>query len=228
MYCSCKFKKWDRELGREGGEEREGGRVSGNEREREGDKLFFSRILPSAVFGAALLGLVEGQTIRSRVQGHQPIPSPSLFSRRRGTLASYVFLRIKWDKSWEKALSTRKLFQIQEIIIIIRVHFDLPQSLFSHKSLSPLHPHVFPREWVGPASCLTISPRPRPSRFPAELGCSLNFQCWFDFLQWYHMLLCKQSTWSGQTKEHVCVLQTTPLSREREPRQERARPARAL
>lgn len=46
--------------------------------------------------------------------------------------------------------------------------------------------------------------RPWPSRFPAELGCSLNFQCWFNFLQWYHMLLCKQSTWSGQTKEHVC------------------------
>lgn len=46
--------------------------------------------------------------------------------------------------------------------------------------------------------------RPWPSRFPAEPGCSLNFQCWFDFLQWYHMLLCKQNTWSGQTKEHVC------------------------
>lgn len=35
VYCSSKFKKWDRELGREGGEEREGGRVRGNERERE-------------------------------------------------------------------------------------------------------------------------------------------------------------------------------------------------
>lgn len=60
------------------------------------------------------------------------------------------------------------------------------------------------REGAGPASCFIPSPRPRPSRFPAELGCSLNFQRWFDFLQRYHTLLCKQSTWSGQTKEHVC------------------------
>lgn len=58
----------------------------------------------------------------------------------------------------------------------------------------------------GSRACLLLHhfTRPWPSRFPAKLGCSLNFQCWFGFLQWYHMLLCKQSTWSGQTKEHVC------------------------
>lgn len=71
----------------------------------------------------------------------------------------------------------------------------------------PPTPHSSPRASPGGSrACLPLQPftRPRPSRFPAELGCSLNFQCWFDFLQWYHMLLCKQSTWSGQTKEHVC------------------------
>lgn len=81
-----------------------------------------------------------------------------------------------------------------------------PAVPFIQKSLcpsgAPTPAHL--REGVGPVSSSITSPRPRPSRFPAELGCSLNFQRWFDFLQWYHMLLCKQSTWSGQTKERVC------------------------
>lgn len=57
----------------------------------------------------------------------------------------------------------------------------------------------------SPVSPASPPPRPsQPSQFPAGLGCSLNFQRGSDFLQWYHMLLCKQSTWSDQTKDLVC------------------------
>lgn len=144
--------------------------------------------------------------------GAPALPLSLSTPRRRGTLASYVFVRIKWDKGCEKALSTIKLFQIQQIIIVIKVHFPSQagpagycrkpspsvlgpgnlQSPFSRKAVSRAFPQraVLLREGGGPASCFSSSPRPWPSRFPAEPGCSLNFQCWFDFLQWYHMLLC--------------------------------------
>ena len=90
MYCSCKFKKWDRELGREGGEEREGERVGGM-RGKERQAVCFRHFAIPPVFGAALLGLVEGQTIRSRVQGHQPFPLP-LYSPEGEALWHHMFL----------------------------------------------------------------------------------------------------------------------------------------
>lgn len=147
----------------------------------------------------------------------------------------------------EKPLPTIKLFQIQMIIIIIKVHFPSQAGLVGYRrkpsqwalgasnlqatlsqiALAPLsasHHPLLLREGVQPASCLLTSSRPWRSRFPAELGCSLNFQCWFDFLQWYHMLLCKQSTWSRQTKEHVCC-KPSPYHGSAELRQERAGPA---
>lgn len=79
--------------------------------------IIVSCVLPSVVVGASPLGLLEGQTDFVRVSG-APVLSSSLFTpRRRGTLPSYAFVRVKRHKSCEK------LFQIQEIIIITKIHF---------------------------------------------------------------------------------------------------------
>lgn len=122
----------------------------------------------------------------------------SLFTpKSRGILPPYVFVMIQIDKGCEKALSTIKLFQIQEIIIITRVHCGSEAGLVAYEENPPsVHlvpetcsrlgaeerPHSVPR--IPGCSRLPRQhfTRPWPSRFPAELGCSLNFQCWFDFL----------------------------------------------
>ena len=200
----CNLKKWDRERAWEGWRKRE--RQPASQR----DGFCFMHFAISHVWSCPA-GPCGSSDHSVKGSGAPALPFSLFTPIRRGTLASYVFVRIKWDKSSEKALSSMKLFQIQEILIIVRVRWNL-QSLFSRRAFTrPPSPSAASGrcfsgegERVGPVSCSIISPRPRPSRFPAELGCSLNFQCWFDFLQWYHMLLCKQSTWSGQTKEHVC------------------------
>lgn len=202
----------------------------------------------TSAVGAAPPGLLAGQTTRSRVQGLQHFPSLTSPQEGRGTSASYVFARIKWDRGCQKpffinykALSnTRDHYHNQSPLPIpgrTAGYRRKPsqralgarnlQSPLSKIALAPESPAPVSPGGSRAAGLLLHRFTPAgPRRFPAELGCSLNFQCWFDFLQWYHMLLCKQSTWSGQTKEQVCC-KPSPYRPSAELGQERARPARS-
>lgn len=109
VYCFVILKKWDIE----------------REREKDvKDKRLNCFLHVANSHGWSRLAGHPGRSDSSvKGSGAQQFPSPSLPPWRRGTWASYVFVRIKWDKGCEKPLSTIRLFQVQEIIIIIKVHF---------------------------------------------------------------------------------------------------------
>lgn len=117
-----------------------------------------------------------------RGSGAPALPLSLFTPIRRGTLASYVFVRIKWDKSSQKALSTIKLFQIQEIIIIVRVHLNL-QSLFSRRAFTRPPPpsaastRCFSREGdgVGPSPAPSFHPGPSPAASQQSLAVPWTF-----------------------------------------------------
>lgn len=173
----CNLKKWDRERAWEGWRKRE--RETASQPER--------RFLFHALCHQPCLELPCWASWKVRPLGQgfgAPALPLSLFTPiRRGTLASYVFVRIKWDKSSQKALSTIKLFQIQEIIIIVRVHLNL-QSLFSRRAFTRLPPppsaastRCFSREGdgVGPSPAPSFHPGPSPAASQQSLAVPWTF-----------------------------------------------------
>lgn len=201
--------------------------------------IIVSCVLPSVVVGASPLGLLEGQTDFVRVSG-APVLSSSLFTpRRRGTLPSYAFVRVKRHKSCEK------LFQIQEIIIITKIHFlsqtgvvgyeENPPSVClvpeTHSRLHPPAPRPLPPPRPPRALCFSgresglppaasLHPavaQPFPSK--AWLFLELSVLVRFPPVVPHAAVQTEHVVWPNKG---TCVLQTIPLSLGRQLRRERA------